>query len=258
MRLQNEQEPSHITNNLSVLSPEYSSNFQSKDNSNHSQSKPLSISCLQIFTKATYSKEGEEVLCPVKVNTSSPVLFAQDKSCSKIAFTRPEFQSKKYCKGIFNQQNSQLSSRKNNNQDLNVNRRIASYLRRKRKYLKKTLIKHHGDNISSKLKNQVLISPISEFNLKTKTFTSDKPLQYIVNQPLALVVPLPQESEKVINERVEEENPETPKANLESRATLQKRNEETPYRITEVEIPEYVFNIDDEQMDYLINPAFNY
>lgn len=251
MKLRNEQDPSHLTNSRSGFSSSYSSGFQSKGNSNYSQSEGSSISQLQIFTKATYSKEGGGVLDVAKVNVSSPILFSQDNTCSKVSSTKPEFRLISQLTGIVNQQNSQLTSRKISNEPLNVNRRIASYLRKERRYLKKkSLIKHRGDNVFSKLKNQVLISPISEFNLKTKPFANDKPPQNIINQAPELAVPLVQESNEVINDKVEEGSPRTPKANLEARALLQKRNEETPYRMTEVEIPEHVFNIDDEQMDY--------
>lgn len=119
--------------------------------------------------------------------------------------------------------------------------------------MKKFSVNHEEDNIYSRFAKEFLISPISAFKHRPDSPSNDPPSQ----------IPIFESLQEDLNEEdaadggAGERSPRTPEANAESRSALRRRNEQTPYTKTAVEIPEHVFNSDDEKMNYVYETALS-
>eukprot|EP00826_Nyctotherus_ovalis_P004032 TRINITY_DN10835_c0_g2_i12.p1 TRINITY_DN10835_c0_g2~~TRINITY_DN10835_c0_g2_i12.p1 ORF type:complete len:127 (+),score=16.47 TRINITY_DN10835_c0_g2_i12:132-512(+) len=125
--------------------------------------------------------------------------------------------------------------------------KYAAYVRKEKRRLKKAAAKCQQEKLVAGFKRKFLVSPISPFFLKSEApeiaespSTCDTIVE-CVEEPLI---------EAVIKEKVEMRSPRTPRANLRQRAEIQRRNEATPHGRFLTEVPDYVYNSDDENCIY--------
>eukprot|EP00826_Nyctotherus_ovalis_P007704 TRINITY_DN11963_c0_g1_i11.p1 TRINITY_DN11963_c0_g1~~TRINITY_DN11963_c0_g1_i11.p1 ORF type:complete len:256 (-),score=21.72 TRINITY_DN11963_c0_g1_i11:180-947(-) len=255
MNFDKEQGTANSSSGHTILHVTFSSNLQSKVIADYSPPEACANSQPPFFSKSSYSPEDNESVNTAKVNSNTPPFVGKETGISKSAVPASDPQISPQVTETIPYQNI-LEAKMHLKRILNVNRLCSAYVRRERrrmKHTKKFSVSQEEDNIYSRFAKEFLISPISAFNHGPDSSSNDQPSQ----------IPIFESLEEDLNEgdaidrEAEEKSPRTPEANAESRSALRRRNEETPFRKAAVEIPEHVFNSDDEKMNYVYETAFS-
>ena len=127
--------------------------------------------------------------------------------------------------------------------DISISRVYAAYKRRQRRhaYTNKFVLKTKKNLVKFE---RLLIDKTPKLKLKDKGSEDLNSLMKFQSEN--------SKSDFVIIDTLGEKTPKTPSPNKKARKILKKRNEETPYRRTEINIPDYVYNEDDELFSSVI------
>lgn len=229
---------SRTANELPTLSSTFSSNFKSKPNFAYSQPEYEGESRFSFFSAHTRSKKGDKAVSTIKPNISHSNTSAtppQQKTEGEFAQASPNSEAR--------QGKGKLRRR------LNINRMYAACVRREKKRVKRSAAKWQQERFAARFKRKFLVSPISPFLLKsileseapesTESHPTSDTMVECLEEPLI---------EAAGEEKAESRSPRTPRASSKQRAEIQRRNEAAPYGRFLIEVPDYVYNSDDENV----------
>lgn len=209
---------------------------------------------LPFFTKASSSRREGRAGNVAKAGAAGTKVKPKGKRPASPLLGQSDSRRDIQLQGNDSLHNTPLPATKGHKRTLNVNRRYAAYARREGTCAKKKKITAEQEsNHFCKLQQNNLILPISSFNPKTAIKSTDEPLQ-TAGGGIVLACECLGEGVLGGTEGTElqlgERSPKTPKPDLKSLAVLRRRVEETPFKKCIIGIPEYVFNSDDEAINY--------